>query len=176
MQGRLIDISYGLNRRQRVTVEISGDFSGEYDRLKNTDVDVEIKKHRKQRSLTANAYAWVLVDKIAEALILDKASVYKNAIREIGGVSEIVCVQEGAVDRLRSAWEANGIGWQAEAMPSKIEGCANVILWYGSSTYDTRQMYGLISRLIDDCRGLGIETRPEDEIKAMMAQWGTRDK
>jgi hypothetical protein len=158
MRGRLADIAVGLNGKQRITVEIDGDFSAEYGRLENDELDIEIKKHRRRRSLDANAYAWVLIDKIAGALALDKETVYRTAIRGIGGVSETVCVREQAVQGLRRAWESNGIGWQTETMPSKIGGCANVVLYYGSSLYDTKQMSGLIEHLVSEARELGIET------------------
>ena len=36
-----------------------------FDELKDVPVKVEIKKASKHRSLSANAYAWVLIDQIA---------------------------------------------------------------------------------------------------------------
>ena len=65
MIGRLIDISIGLNRKQRITVEVNRDFREDFDRLKDFDLDIEIKKHREKRSNSANAYFHVLVNKIA---------------------------------------------------------------------------------------------------------------
>ena len=59
--------------------------------------DYELKKTAGKRSLTANAYAWVLIDKIAEALRRDKTQVYRDAVKNIGGVSAVVCVQEKAI-------------------------------------------------------------------------------
>jgi hypothetical protein len=129
---------------------------------------VEIKKHRKKRSLDANAYAWVLIDKLAEALSLDKAAVYREAIRSIGGVSEVVCVKEPAAEKLMSAWKAHGIGWQTETLKSKLEGCVNVVLYYGSSTYDTNQMSLLIDRLVCEAKELGIETMSPEELRRLV--------
>jgi hypothetical protein len=100
-------------------------------------LSIEIKPFRQRRSLDANAYAWVLMDRLAEKLRESKVNIYREYIRNIGGNSEFVCVQNKAVERLREAWQRNGIGWQTETMPSKLEGCTNVILYYGSSTYDT---------------------------------------
>ena len=128
MKATLLDLSTGMNSRQRITLEIAGDFRNEYNRLKSDAVNVEIRKFRSKRSLDANAYAWVLIDRIAEALMLDKVSVYKDAIRNIGGVSDVVCIPEQAAERLRTTWESKGIGWQTEEMPSKLEGCVNVVL------------------------------------------------
>jgi len=82
-------------------------------------------------------------------------------------VSETVCVQDKAVDRLRQGWEQNGIGWQTDTMPSKLKGCTNVILYYGSSTYDTQQMSLLIDHIVQDAKALGIETMTPAELEAL---------
>lgn len=154
--GLLLETTDPAARRFVYTFEV-----GEYD----------IKKGKKRRSLDANAYAWVLIDKIASAVHLTRFEVYKNAIRSIGGVSEVVCVKEGAVDRLRTTWERNGIGWQTETMPSKLEGCVNVVLFYGSSAYSVSQMSVLIDFLIQDAKSLGIETLPPDRLEALLNEW-----
>ena len=49
MRGRLIDLSIGLNRKQRITIEVDRDFREDFDRLKEAELDVEIKKHRNRR-------------------------------------------------------------------------------------------------------------------------------
>lgn len=133
--------------------------------------DYEIAKSRKRRSLDANAYAWALMDKLSQATGLPKAEVYRNTIRDIGGVSETVCVPSEGAPQLCRGWEHNGLGWQAETTSSKISGCTNVILYYGSSAYDTKQMSRLIDRLVEDCRALEIETKPEEEIKSLLEAW-----
>lgn len=131
-----------------------------------------IKEHKRRRSLDANAYAWVLLSKLAERLHEPKTDIYRRYIPEIGGNSETVCVQDQAVDRLTEGWEHNGLGWQAEKMPSKLPGCTNVILYYGSSTYDTAQMSRLIDLIVQDCEALGIETKDPAEIERLVAEWG----
>ncbi|MBR2776953.1 MAG: hypothetical protein IKD75_07615 [Prevotella sp.] len=168
MRGRLVDLAFGMNRKQRITIELDEDFRPSYDQFKDTDINLTVKKYRKPRSKDANAYAWVIIDKIAEALSITKVEVYRRAIRDIGGVSEIVCVRDAAIQRLRDGWEHNGIGWQTETMPSKIEGCTNVILYYGSSTYDTKQMSTLIDHLVTDAKALGIETMSPEELASLI--------
>ena len=76
-------------------------------------------------------------------------------------------MQDAALDRLCSSWSAHGLGWQTEVMPSKIEGCTNVVLYFGSSTYNSRQMSALIDQLIQDAKALGIETLPPDELSRL---------
>lgn len=169
MRGRLIELRVG--RKQQLVVELDGDFRKDYDRLKEKDVDITVKRYYKKRSLDANAYAWVLIDKIAEALNISKTEVYRKTLREIGGVSTKVCVPTEAVEQLKESWEANGLGWQVDTMPSKLKGCTTVILHYGSSTYDTKQMSALIDALVEEAQALGIETLPPDELERLKSLW-----
>lgn len=70
----------------------------------------------------------------------------------------------------------NGLGWQTDTIPSKLEGCTNVVLYYGSSTYDTEQMSRLIDIVVQDCKALGIETKTPDEIANMLSLWEAAEK
>lgn len=171
MIGHLIDLVTGRNGRQRVTIELNGDFADTFDSLKDKVVNVDVKQYRERRSLDANAYCWVLVDKIAHEQGLTKAEVYREAIRNIGGVSDTLCMQTKAVDQFRRIWERNGLGYQTDIMASKIPGCTNVIAYYGSSVYDTRQMSALIDALVQDAKALGIETRTPEQLEQMKADW-----
>ena len=54
MRGRLRDLTFGPNGEQHITVTVSGDFRGEFDKLKDSEVRVEIKKWREPRSKDAN--------------------------------------------------------------------------------------------------------------------------
>ena len=153
-----------LKTRDRAIVET-------YNGLRENPVSVEVKRWRERRSLDANAYCWTLIDKLAASRGLTKAEVYREAILGIGGVSETVCVTDRAVDRLVEGWSHNGLGWFAETFPSKIPGCTNVILHYGSSTYDTKQMSALIDHIVQDCKAVGIETKTPQELAAMMNEW-----
>lgn len=126
--------------------------------------DVEVCPHKKKRSLDANSYAWTLLDKLAQVTGEPKTEVYRSFVKEIGGNSETVCVMDAAVDKLRSGWAHNGLGWLTDTLPSKIDGCTNVILYYGSSTYDTAQMSRLINLIVDECKAHDIETLTPDEL------------
>lgn len=147
--------------------------------LKDKRYVIEVKEHKRKRSLDANAYCWVLIDKLAEVLHKDvrvdrervKETIYKNAIRDIGGVSETICVQDKAVDKFCEAWSKHGIGWQTEKIPSKLDGCTNVIAYYGSSVYDTAQMSRLIDIIVQECEQYGIETMTPDELEGLKAAW-----
>ena len=171
MKGRLIDLTVGMDGRQRLTVAFDGDMRETFDELHADDVEITVKKYRKKRSLDCNAYAWVLIDKLAAKLNLPKVDVYRELIRSIGGVSQTVCVMNNAVDALIEGWRHNGLGWFGETFPSKIDGCTNVILYFGSSTYDTKQMSALIDYLVETCKMQGIETATPEEIAKYKEEW-----
>ena len=175
MTGKIVDMSFDFKTgKAKLTLELNEKQKAMnlYDEMHEVDkLSIKISKYREKRSLDANAYFFVLADKLAEKLNTTKEEIYRNAIREIGGVSEIVCVKDNAVARLRSGWESNGLGWQTETFPSKLEGCTNVILYYGSSTYDKAQMSRLICNIVQDCKAVGIETRSPNEIADMLSLW-----
>ena len=143
-----------------------------FNELQNeAKLSIKVKKFKQKRSLDANAYAWVLISKIAEKTNIRTDEVYRSAVKGIGGNSEVVCIKTEAVETLCRGWSRNGIGWQTETFPSKIEGCTNVILYYGSSCYDTSQMNRLLNILLQDCESLGIEVRSQEEIDSLLNSW-----
>lgn len=130
---------------------------------------------RKGRSLDANAYCWVLLDKLAAHYNLPREAIYREEIRTIGGVSDVLCMVERAADDFVRRWTAQGVGWMAEQGRSKIPGCVNVTVWYGSSSYDTEQMSRLIDQIVSDCESAGIEHLPPQKLAAMKREWGRDD-
>lgn len=135
---------------------------------------IEIKEKKPRRSLDSNAYFWVLADKLAEKLHIEVTEIYRSYIKEIGGVSDTVCVLEKAADKMEEAWRGRGLGWQTERMPSKMPNCVNVKLYYGSSVYDRDQMSRLISMVVQDCKENDIQTYDEKELESMLAAWDSK--
>ena len=133
--------------------------------------EYEISPAKKKRSLNANAYAWKLINDIALAVRESPEDVYREALKNIPNICEVLCVQDKAVDSVERLWTRNHIGRRVEREESKIKGCTNLYIYYGSSDFDTRQMSMLIDNLVQDARALGIETRPEEEIKSLLEAW-----
>ena len=138
----------------------------------NKEYRIEIKEYKEKRSLTANAYFWVMCDKLAEKLRMPKTEIYRSYVKEIGGNSYLVCCTNSAVADLCRAWEEKGIAWLSETEPSKIEGCTNVRLYFGSSTYDRLQMSRLIELAKQDCIEHDIPTWSADELEKLCSEWG----
>lgn len=131
----------------------------------------EVREYRRKRSLDANAYFWVLCDKLAEATNQPKEAVYREAIRDIGGNSETVCVKREAAEKLKKGWSLHGLGWVTDTLPSKLPGCVNMVLYQGSSTYDTAQMSRLIDNIVQDCKAVGVETMTPEELDRLKEGW-----
>ena len=137
--------------------------------------DLEVKEHRKKRSLDANAYAWVLINKLAEVMRITPVDVYRQAIQDISGNSEILPIKEEAVEQFKQAWQHNGIGWMCRDMgKSKLPGYRNLMVYYGSSVYNTKQMSDLIDHLVQDCKALDIETMTPDKLSLLTEEWSGR--
>lgn len=134
--------------------------------------DYDIVPRKKKRSLDANNYAWVLIDKLAEATGYKVTDIYRDHIRDVGGISDYVCVRDDSVESFCADWMRGHIGRQAEVLrDADIPGCKVVIIYLGSSDFTTRQMSQLIDHLIEDCRALGIETLPPDRLQSLLEAW-----
>ena len=154
---------YILTSQDRPTPELND--------LADKELSVEIKPYRARRSLDANSYCWVLCQKLAEKLNCTKEDIYKEAIRKAGQF-DFIAVTDSAADQFLKAWQSKGLGWYAEALESKIEGCKKIMVYYGSSVYDSKEMAHLIDYIVSECKELGIETMTPAEISRMMNEWG----
>ena len=132
---------------------------------------LSVEEVTKKRSISANNYAWSLIDKLAFKLNKSKTEIYRSYVREIGCNSYLVCCVNDAVEDLRKNWGNKGIGWISECEDSKLPGCTNVRLYYGSSVYDTLPMSRLIELIVQDCREQGIPTCNEDELQRLCDEW-----
>ena len=138
----------------------------------NSDFELSIGKVKAKRSNDANRYFWELVGQLSAKINVSPEDIYRTYIKDIGGNYEVVPIREDAVDTWIQAWRSKGIGWQSEIIgDSKLRGYKNVICYYGSSTYDTRQMSRLIELCVADCKEQGIETMTPSEMALMIQNY-----
>jgi hypothetical protein len=135
----------------------------------------EIREKKAKRTLEANGYMWALCTEISKVLSKEsptsKEDVYRCAVRE-GNCFYPVPVKNEAVAHYQRIWASNGIGWFAEeAYKSSLEGHTTLHAYYGSSEYDTAEMWALIRIIQEEARALGVETRTPAELESMMGAW-----
>lgn len=140
------------------------------EKLRGSKLNVELKKWYKKRSLDANAYLWVLIREISEKIEVQPKEIYRDAISYMN-TYDVLPIRDDAVDRFIENWQKNGDGWICEKFDSKLKGYTNVRAYYGSSTFNTKEMSQLIDIIIEECRNLGIETKPKAEIDALLKEW-----
>ncbi len=145
------------------------------EQLKNENkLNIELKKWYKKRSLDANSYCWFLCDSIAKELskdgtILTKEDVYKDAILQIGTFEPFI-VQEKTFENFKRIWEKQGLGFIVQEV-SRKDKCIKVNCYYGSSTYDSKEMSLLIDLLVGLAHSLNIETKSKAEIDSLLEEW-----
>ena len=128
-----------------------------------------LSKFGKKRSLNANNYAWVLLQKLAEERGQTKEEVYREFIKQYG-IFRPVTVNKEAAETLKYIWQKNGLGWVVEET-GRTDESVDLLMYYGSSTYNTRQMSRLLDAIVDDCKQCGIETLPPEQIEEMKRAW-----
>lgn len=132
-------------------------------------LDIEARKHRERRSLDANAYLWVLLQKIAVEIGSDKWAVYLEMLKQYGKFTHVI-VKPNVVDRVKQEWRAT-----EEVGEVTVNGQTGVQLrcYFGSHTYNTKEMSILIDGVVHEAKELGIETLPPEELKRMKGEWNT---
>lgn len=160
--GILLNINVPMKYKNAVQTILSGFKAGnEYD----------IELHKEKRSLSANNYFWKLADELASVLHITKDEVYKRAIYHVGKFQILEAVSEEAAQSFCKHWCMNGLGWYAYCDKIKPK---TIYMYYGSSVYNSDEFGRLIDFLQDECRRQGIETRPKEEVDAMLREWGER--
>lgn len=147
------------------------------EKLRGDALAVSITKWRERRSLTANAYYWVLVSKIAEAAGMSNARAHNMLLRSygvpetIGGQLTIAMLPVEAEDEIleRELYHLKPTSKTKVGKDGQI--FRAYILLKGSSDYDTKEMARLIDGTVEEAKMLGLETLPEEEIERMMAAY-----
>ena len=74
-----------VTRRLTILFEPQQDFSQAYEELKDCEkLSLEIKRYRRKRSLDANAYYWVLLTKLANAMQTSNPEMHNRMLIHYG--------------------------------------------------------------------------------------------
>jgi len=173
MRGRLIDLVFGINRKQRITVEVDWDFRAEYDRLKDADVRVEIVKYRNPRSKEANAYFHVLVNKIAGAQNLGDDEVKKALVLNYGTIARD---KDGATVgfKLPSSVDVDKIYPYAKMFDVREENGKEFkcyLVYKRTRDMDSKEMARLIDGAIYEAKEMGLETDTPEQLAKYKEDW-----
>lgn len=128
------------------------------------DVLFKITQIKKKRSLDANAYCWVLCQRIGEVLQTSKDEVYERMIQRYStfdmdeeGYITVTMLQRVPVEKLGGHWRMIGTH----------DGFNSYIRLKGSSEMDPKEMNHLITGIVSEAQELGIETMTQRELQRM---------
>ena len=150
-----------------VEVNERNDFEMLVDDMRDKDkLSIEIKPYRERRSLNANAYAWLLIGKIADIARAGKEEIYLYFLKRYGQ-SELISV-------LSHVPVGNYIKYYDEAGESERNGkmFTHYRVYKGSSEFDSREMSIFIDGVVSEAKDLGIQTETPNQLAEMKARWG----
>jgi hypothetical protein len=130
-------------------------------KLSKSKVNFTFKKYRQKRSLDANAYAWLLIGKIADVLREDKEAVYVNMLKHYGQSVIVTVANEVDVKSYFKYYETLFVG----------EKYTEYMVMKGSSEYDTKEMSILIDGIVQEAKELDIETETPENLERMKSLW-----
>lgn len=140
--------------------------------------DLFLKLRKKARSLDANAYFWVLADKLAAKLttkdaLVTSVDVYRQYIPFVGDNFELVPIKAEHVEDWDKMWCKGHVGRLTDDLGEcrSIPGYHYIRCYFGSSDYDTAQMSRLIDLVVQDCKEQGVETMTPQELQRLVDEW-----
>lgn len=138
-----------------------------FDQLSTAEkLSIKIGKHRNKRSTDANAYAWVLIGKIADILRISKDECYVTMLKRYG---------QGAVAKIPNKYADDfKRAYQYVEKHENLEDeekAQYFRFWIGSSKYNTEEMAIFIDGIVAEAKEMGIQTMTPDEIANMMSLW-----
>lgn len=127
----------------------------------------EISEHREKRSRNANALLWACLGDIAREIGADKWDVYLQMLKRYG-IYTYICVKPKAVEAVKKQWrESEEIG----KVMINGEEAVQMLCYYGSSTYNTKEFSALLTGVISEMQEMGLMTPSDHELEKALEQW-----
>ena len=138
------------------------------------DKQFEVKPYKQARTNRQNAYYWVLLTQVADAMRMSKIECHNRMLRDYGQP----CIIDGEViyamlpdtedterGTLRS--ETYHLRPTSQTRTGAEHGYRAYMLLRGSHEYNTAEMTVLLDGLIQEAKALGVETATPDELARM---------
>lgn len=135
--------------------------------LKDKDLRCELKVWRNRRSKDANAMLWACLQDIAAALGSDKWTVYLQMLKRYGKFTYVL-MPEKAVEQFKAGWrECEEVGEVDVNGRKSIQ----LLCYFGSSTYDTKQFSTLLNGVISEMREMGLQIPERADVRRALEEW-----
>lgn len=148
------------------------DFSG-VDDLKDKELRLKLVQWHNKRSLSANAYFHLLVDKLADAIGMSKPRMknlllfrYGQKARDKDGNLAII---KSNADESELLEREDFHCWPIQEAP---DGTPMYVILGHSRFYDSKEMSVLIDGTVEEAKHQGIDTLTTSEIDELKQKWG----
>ena len=178
MTGRIIDISRGMDGKQRITLELDADFREQYLQMKDSLLDIDIRIHREKASKNARGYLHVLINKIARAKGISETEVKHDLVLEYGALAKDDDGQNIGF-KLPAKTNVDKLWPYTKCFNSRQENGTlfNFYLVYKETKYyNSKEMADLIDGAIWEARQLGIETDPPAVLERYRQEWSRYER
>lgn len=131
--------------------------------------ELELKKIRHKRGLTANAYYWALVEKLAKAMGSSKDEIHKELIIRYGSM-KLDENDDPIVFSVLAGSTPDGINPYVRPFAEGYVNGKRFIHYYvlkGSSECNNAEFACLLDGCISECEGVGISTLTRSEISKL---------
>lgn len=143
------------------------------EELKGIKLKITAKKDKKKRSINANNYFWKILQELCEIEEIETIEEYKRRVKELG-IFRRFKIEKENVKTFEKMWTSQGVARFCEIADTEIIGKTEfkiINAYYGSSSFNSKQMSRLINDLTQDCKANGIETKKQAEIRSLLESW-----
>lgn len=137
------------------------------DEIKDKALTVSANVFKKNRSNNANRLLWECIGQMAKAKKMDKWDVYLDALKHYGKYTYGV-FRPQAVPDLKRIWREVEVIGEVECNGQTGIQC---LLYYGSSTYDTKEFAAFLDCIFAEMEGMGLETPTQKELQRSLEEW-----
>ncbi len=174
--GQLTDVSIDFKtHKPKITFLINEkEALNQIDEIKDIEkLRIEAKKYRNQRSLDANAYFHVLINKLARHFEMSDTEMkvkmnleYGTIALNLDGTKVGIKVPYGTdINKFYPYCKKFG---ECEENGMTFE---KFLLYKETHTLDSKEMSQLINGVVYECKQAGIETLSDEELKSMLNEW-----
>ena len=166
LRARLNDVSFGADGSQRVTFTLNE--RRDVSALKDKDIRLTAVQWREKRSKDANGLLWHCLGEISHALNADKWDVYLMMLKRYG-VFTYGVFRGRQAEHVRQAWRESEVVGTVDV---NGETGVQMILYFGSSTYDTAEFSRLLEGVKSEMAEMGLATPAQEETERLLKAWG----
>ena len=137
--------------------------------LQGKELAIKIVERKKKRSLDANALLWHCLGEMARSMRppVDKWDMYLMELKKYGTYSYVL-LDERAVESFKKMWRETEVVGEVNVNGRKA---VQLLCYYGSSTFNTKEFSVLLDGVIEDMKDLGLQPPLTGDIKRALENW-----